>query len=142
MKEYCKPFVESEKVALFGDTRRLRLAEKRFNETGRSFYYIDPDFTTDAAKNYYSSYAETPKDADVAILDGKSEQVLEYLKQCKEAGLRKVWINFMSENDDIIKFCQENDLEMVRGHCINMYIGVKGISHAVHRFFARLFGKY
>ena len=42
----------------------------------------------------------------------------EIVKICKELGITKVWMQPGSESDTAIKFCEDNDIEVVHGVCV------------------------
>jgi uncharacterized protein len=58
------------------------------------------------------------KKIDVVIFIVKPKITQEILKEVKQFGINKVWMQPGSENDNAINFCKENNIEVIYNMCI------------------------
>ena len=70
-----------------------------------------------------------PSTAGAAVLDDAAEM-----------GLTRIWLQQGSQSDELLAHAASLGLEPVHGRCILMYAQPVGSFHAVHRFFAGVFG--
>jgi uncharacterized protein len=64
------------------------------------------------------------------------------VKEAKELGINKIWMQQGSESPNAIKFCQDNNIDLVHGECIMMFSEPVNSIHKFHRGVFKLFGKY
>jgi len=95
---------------------------KEIKDAGFEVYPINPKYDKiDGDKcfpdlNSLIEFLNKKPDFVVTIVPPKiTEKVVE---QCKEFGIDKVWMQPGSESEKAIKFCEENDIEVVYGTCI------------------------
>jgi predicted CoA-binding protein len=86
------------------------------------------------------SLAELPKKVGGLILVVPPQQTEKLVREAKEAGIDRVWIQQGAESPDAIQFCAENGIDAVHGECIMMFAQPTGI-HRFHRWLNGVFGK-
>ena len=64
--------------------------------------------------------ADIPVKADVVDFVVPPRATGEILKQCKELGLVRIWLQPGSESDTAITYCDENNLKVVHSVCVMM----------------------
>lgn len=64
------------------------------------------------------------------------------LRDAAAAGIRLVWMQQGASSPELLALARELGLETVSKKCIMMYAPPVGSIHGVHRFFAKLFGRY
>lgn len=64
------------------------------------------------------------------------------VKEAKELGINKIWMQQGSESKAAIDFCIENKIDYVSGECIMMFSEPVQSIHRFHRAIWKLIGKY
>jgi predicted CoA-binding protein len=64
------------------------------------------------------------------------------VREAKELGINKIWMQQGSESLNAIKFCNDNNIDVVHGECIMMFSEPVNSIHKFHRGLWKLFGKY
>jgi hypothetical protein len=70
---------------------------------------------------------------------GETEIVVQ---QAKELGIKNIWMQQGSQSNSAIEFCKENDINVVDGECIMMFVEPVKSLHSFHRWINKLVGKY
>ncbi len=116
-----------------------------FKELVRCGYQVFPiNHNADEVDGYkcYHSVVDLPDGIKALVLVTPPEQSLILMRQAADKGIRYYWLQQGSESHEVIEFGKANDLKIISGHCILMFLEpVKGI-HKVHRFFSKFFGFY
>lgn len=86
------------------------------------------------------SLAELPKKAGGLVLVVPPDQTETLVRQAKDAGIRRVWMQQGAESAEAIQYCEENGLHAVHGECIMMFAQPTGI-HRFHHWLNGVFGK-
>ena len=68
------------------------------------------------------------------------EQTEKLVRQAKEAGIQRVWMQQGAESPQAIAYCADNGIDAVHGECIMMFAQPKGI-HRFHRWLWSVLGK-
>ncbi len=71
-------------------------------------------------------------------------ETLAVLRDCVEAGIKKVWIRAGLKRLDpaIIAFCREHDLTLIVGECPFMFLPGTQLIHGFHGVINRMIGRY
>ena len=88
----------------------------------------------------YSSLADLPDGVGGLILVVPPAQTEMLVRQAKDAGIHRVWMQQGAESTEAIRFCNENGIDAVHGECIMMFAQPTGV-HRFHRWLNRVFGK-
>jgi predicted CoA-binding protein len=86
------------------------------------------------------SLAELPKKVGGLILVVPPEQTEKLVREAKEAGIERVWMQQGAESPEAIQFCAENGIDAVHGECIMMFAQPTGL-HRFHHWLWGVFGK-
>jgi len=65
----------------------------------------------------YRSLRELPEKPEVVDIVVPPEVTEEVVKECKELGLTRIWMQPGAESEEAIRYCQENGLQVVYGVC-------------------------
>lgn len=79
---------------------------------------INPNNEEILNKKAYATISEVLEDVDVIIMIVPPKISLQVLLQIKEKGINKVWFQPGSEDETVIKYCQDNGIEYIIGACI------------------------
>jgi predicted CoA-binding protein len=122
MQDVIKEFMAQKRFAVVGATDNpKKYGNKIFNnlkERGYEVYPVNPKLGELEGTRCYARLADMPVKVDVVdfvVPPGVTEEIL---RECKELGLSRVWLQPGSESEAAITFCHENDLKVVYGVCV------------------------
>jgi predicted CoA-binding protein len=91
---------------------------KDLKNAGYTVYPVNPKADKILGEKCYpslESLPETPQIVDLVIPQEVTNQIM---KVCKKLGIKKVWMQIVSESEIALKFCKENNIQVVHGVCI------------------------
>ena len=102
---------------------------------------INPNTTEIDGVACYSDVTSLPADVENLLVVTPKSQTTEIIKQAKEKGIKRVFIQQMSDNPEALNIAMEGGMELISKKCIFMFTEpVTGV-HKFHRFFMKMFGK-
>ena len=87
-------------------------------EAGYKVYAIHRDGGAIGEHKRYPDLASLPETPDVVNVVVPSVVTEGIVRECKERGITKVWMQPGSESRQAIDFCQENGIAVLHGVCI------------------------
>lgn len=87
------------------------------HDAGYVVYPVNPKGGTIEGIKVYPSLADLPEKpavVDIVVPPAVTEKVV---RQVKELGLTRVWMQPGSESEDAIRFCEENNIAVVHDAC-------------------------
>ncbi len=90
---------------------------KAVKESGYTVYPINQKYDKINGDACYPRLKELPKKPDVVITIVPPAVTEEIVKQCKELGIKKVWMQPGSESEEAISFCKENGIDVIYHVC-------------------------
>jgi predicted CoA-binding protein len=122
MQELIKEFMDQKRFAVVGATdnpeKYGNRIVKNLRDRGYEVYPVNPKLEEVEGLKCYPSIAEIPVRVDVVdfvVPPGATEVIL---KQCKDLGLDRIWLQPGSESEAAIAFCQDNNLKVVHSVCV------------------------
>jgi predicted CoA-binding protein len=91
---------------------------KDLKEAGYKVYPVNPNATEILGDKCYPDLKSLPMRPDVVNLVVPPEVTEAIVKNCKELGITKVWMQPGSESEKAIDFCNKNGIKVVYGDCI------------------------
>jgi len=88
----------------------------------------------------FPSLADLPLEAGGLVLVVPPPQTEHLVREARETGIARVWMQPGAESDDAIQFCGEHGIDVVFGECIMMHADPKGI-HKAHRWLRGVLGR-
>jgi len=85
---------------------------------GYTVYPVNSNADEILGDKCYASLESLPEIPQVVDLVVPPEATNEVVKVCKKLGIRKVWMQSGSESVTALKFCKENNIEVVYGVCV------------------------
>jgi predicted CoA-binding protein len=83
---------------------------------------------------------------DGALLLTNPSVTDEVVRECCDAGVRKVWMYRASGagavSRDAVEFCTKENMSVVEGECPFMFLPDSGFPHNVHAFCRKLIGRF
>ena len=86
------------------------------------------------------SLAALPKPVAGLVLVVPPAQTEQLVREARDAGISRIWMQQGAESTEAIRFCEENGIDVVHGECIMMFAQPTGI-HRFHRWINGVFGK-
>jgi uncharacterized protein len=81
-------------------------------------YPVNPRLQEVDCDKCYASLVEIPVKVDIVDFVVPPKATEEILKQCKELGLNRIWLQPGSESEIALAYCQENNLKVIHGICV------------------------
>jgi predicted CoA-binding protein len=100
---------------------------------------VHPDAHEVAGVPCYPSLARLPKKVGGLILVVPPQQTEKLVREAKDMGITRVWMQQGAESAAAITYCEENGIDAVHGECIMMFAQPTGI-HRFHHWLRGLFG--
>jgi predicted CoA-binding protein len=85
---------------------------------GYKVFPVNPSATEVLGDKCFASLEELPVKPDVVDVVVPPKVTEEIVKTCKKLGIKKVWMQPGSESDAAIKFCKNNNINVIHGMCI------------------------
>jgi hypothetical protein len=122
-EETIREFLNKENIyAVVGASKNPRKyghqVYKDLRSAGYEVYPVNPNAEQVLGDRCYPNLKELPRTPNVVDIVVPPQVTEEIVKICKELGITKVWMQPGSESDTAIKFCEDNDIEVVHGVCV------------------------
>ncbi len=89
----------------------------------------------------YPDLKSIPQKIDGALLVIPPAETEKVVVEAREINLKNIWMQTGAQSIKAIKFCEENDINVIHNECILMFAEpVKGF-HKFHRTVNKIFGK-
>jgi len=85
---------------------------------GYTVYPINPNVSEVSGDRCYPRLMSLPVLPDVVDIVVPPKITEETVKECKDLGIEKVWMQPGSESDEAIRFCRENSIKVLYGVCV------------------------
>jgi predicted CoA-binding protein len=114
---------------------------KELRGRGYAMHPVHPEAEEVDGVRCVSSLKDLPEGVGGLVLVVKPEQSEKLVREAKEAGITRVWMQQGAQSDAAVAYCREQDIDVVAGECVLMFSEpVKGI-HGFHRWLWKVFGK-
>jgi predicted CoA-binding protein len=124
MQELIKEFMAQKRFAVVGATdnpeKYGNQIVKNLKSRGYEVYPVNPRLKEVEGLTCYPTLADLPVTPDVVDFVVPPPATEEILKQCKELGLDRIWLQPGSESEKSINYCHENNLKVVHSVCVMM----------------------
>ena len=139
-------FLEPKELAISGVSRNPkkfgRVVYEHLLKRGFRIYPINPNADRIDGETCYRNVSSLPDHVDRLYIVAPRDQTSGILEEAARKGIRKVWIQQRSENDDAEQIALQNKIELVQKECIMKFAEPVTGPHAFHRFLNKLFGTY
>jgi len=144
-KTSVEAFVAQKTLALAGASRSGKkfgnsiLKELRQKEY--TVYPVHPEAETIDGVRCYRSFADLPEEVGGVLLVVKPEQTAQLVRDAKDAGIPRVWMQQGARSEEAVQFCRDNGIDVVQKECILMFTEPVNGVHSFHRWLWKVFGK-
>ncbi|HUV03160.1 MAG TPA: CoA-binding protein [Desulfobacteria bacterium] len=91
---------------------------KDLKEAGYVVYPVNPHIDDVLGDRCYPSLSDLPEKPDVVDTVVPPAVTEELVKECKELGIDKVWMQPGSESEKALTFCRRNKIHVVHDVCV------------------------
>ncbi len=124
MQDLVKDFLKQKRFAVVGSFRNeskyaYRIL-KTLKEKGYEVYPVNPSLREVDGLRCYPNIKEIPDSVDVVDIVTPPQITEKIVRECKEKGISKVWIQPGAESKTVIEFCKDNGIKVVFNLCIMM----------------------
>lgn len=138
-------FLSQRTMAVVGVSKKKNkfgsIACRELKAKGYTVFPVNPNIDDFEGDKCYHSLKELPEGAGGAVIVVPPAETGKVVREAAAAGIRRLWIQQGAESKDAINFCQENNIDVIHGHCILMFAAPTAFPHRAHRFIWRLLGK-
>ena len=122
MQDLIKEFMAQKSFAVVGATdnpeKYGHQIFKNLKSRGYEVYPVNPKLKELEGTRCYARLANIPIKVDVVDFVVPPEVTEEILRECKELGLSRIWLQPGSESEAAVAFCHENSLKVVHDVCV------------------------
>jgi predicted CoA-binding protein len=143
-------FLAQKRIAMVGMSREPRnISILLFEEMYRRGYDIvpvNPNTQEILGRRCFARVQDIQPPVDGALLMTTPEVTDAVVKDCAEAGIRRVWMyrggGKGAVSPQAVQFCEERGIEVVPGECPFMFWRDAAAVHRVHGFIQKITGHY
>lgn len=138
-------FLDSQPIALVGASRNPKKfghsAFKELREKGMNLIPVNPAADEILGQKSYPSIKMLPPEVESIIILTKKDQTAGVVREAKERGIKKIWIQQMTESKEAISELKDSGINFITGECILMHYKPHSI-HKFHGTLKKLIGRY
>jgi uncharacterized protein len=127
----------SEDKKKFGNIVYNTMKQKKF-----TVYPVNPKLSIIEGDTCYTSLRDLPEDVKSVVTVVPPQVVSSIIKDCVQKKIAAVWMQPGSESEEAISYALQNNITVVSGECILMFLEPVESFHAIHRWIKKLFGLY
>lgn len=139
-------FFSAKKYAIAGVSRNEHKTGTAFyrelSKKGMDVVGVSPHMQELDGKPCFATVGDLPDDVESLILAVKPEQGIDIIKAAHSKGINNVWIQQGAQSDEMIKYAEDNNMNVIYKECVMMYSDPVTSIHKFHRGINKLFGKY
>ena len=144
-KKVVEDFIAQKKIAVVGVSRKKtkfgNAIYKELKQKGYNVFPINPHMNTFEGDVCYPDLLSLPEKIDAVIINVPPAQTEKVIREAKQAGINKVWLQQGSQSDEAVKFCEENGIDCVSNECILMFAQPSAFMHRAHKWVWGILGK-
>ncbi len=122
MEVLVKDFLSQKSFAVVGSFRNeSKYAFKilrNLKKNGFTVYPVNPRLEEVDGLKCYKRVSDIPFTVDVADIVTPPQVTEKIVRECKDKGIYRVWIQPGAENEKVIEFCKENKVNVIYNLCV------------------------
>ena len=144
-KKVVEDFIAQKKIAVVGVSRKKtkfgNAIYKELKQKGYKVFPINPHINTFEGDTCYPDLLSLPEKVDAVVINVPPVQTEKVVREAKQAGINKVWLQQGSQSEEAVKFCEENGIDYVSNECILMFAQPSAFIHRAHKWIWGVLGK-
>lgn len=150
-KKLIEEFLSKKNIAVTGVSRNEKTGLgnamiKKFKVGGFTTFSVNPNADEIGGEKCYRNIKSIPEKIDAVFIANKPEHSLSIVKECREAGIDRVWFHRLaspgSGSPEAEKFCRENGIKVITHGCPMMFIGPVDFFHKCTKFILSVSGRF
>jgi predicted CoA-binding protein len=122
MENLVKDFLKQKSFAVIGSFRNeskyaFRILRK-LKKKGYEVYPVNPGLEAVDGLKCYKSVKDIPFTVDVANIVTPPKATEQIVRECKEKGVYRVWLQPGAESEEAINFCRQNKVSVIHNLCV------------------------
>jgi len=144
-KTLVEDFLSEQKIAVVGISRSKNkfgnAIYRELKKKGYTLFPVNPNMDEFEGDKCFSSLSSVPEQVDALIINIPPKNTKAIVEEAKTIGIHKIWMQQGSESEKAIKFCNDNNIEVVTGECILMFAEPAAFFHRAHRWVNKITGR-
>jgi len=144
-KKLVEEFLAQEKIAVVGVSRKKtkfgNAIYKELKQKGYNVFPVNLNMQTFEGDTCYPDLLSLPEIVDAVVINIPPAQAENVLREVKQAGINKVWLQQGSQSESAVKYCEENGIDCVSNECILMFAQPSAFIHRAHKWIWGVMGK-
>jgi uncharacterized protein len=144
-KKIVEDFLLQKKIAVVGVSRKKtkfgNAIYKELKQKGYNVFPVNPHINTFEGDICYPDLLSLPEKVDAVVINVSSLQTEKVVRDAKQAGINKLWLQQGSQSGEAVKFCEENGIDYVSNECILMFTQPSAFIHRAHKWVWGVLGK-
>jgi len=144
-KKTVEEFLAQKKIAVVGVSRKKtkfgNAIYRELKQKGYIVFPINPNIKEYDGVVCYPDLYSLPEKIDAVVINVPPVQAEKVVKEAKETGVNKVWLQQGSQSETAVKYCEENGIDFVSNECILMFAQPSAFIHRAHKWVWGVFGK-
>lgn len=145
-----REFLAQRRIALVGVSRNpkdfSRMLFREMCKRGYDMVPVNPAAGELERRRCFGRVQEIDPPAEGALVMTAPRDTERVVRDCAEAGVRRVWMHRGggqgAVNKEAAEFCHKNDIRLVEGYCPFMFLPATSFIHRVHGFVLKLLCRY
>ena len=122
MQNLVKDFLKQRRFAVVGsfknESKYAYKILRTLKEKGYEVYPVNPRLKEVEGLNCYPSVKDIPAVCDVADIVTPPAVTEKIVRECKEKGISRVWLQPGAESKEVIEYCKLNNIDVVYNLCV------------------------
>lgn len=146
MKPAIERFLQSPAIAVVGvSANRRKFGNVVFRELrsrGRTVFPVHRSLETVEGERCYRSVEELPGGVSGVVTVVPPSETEGIVEACAAKGITALWMQQGSDSPRAVARAAELGIQTIHGECLLMFLEPVKSVHGVHRWLAKLFGRY
>jgi predicted CoA-binding protein len=146
MNSAIEKIINSKKIAVVGVSQsKQKMGNgifKGLKENGYTVYPVHPSADMVEGEKAYPNLKALPEPVESIVIATSPKNVDGVIDEAIAVGIKNIWFQQGPNFSAAVKKAQDAGIETVSKKCILMYAPPVKSIHKVHRFFAKVFGRY
>jgi len=139
-------FLQQPEIAVVGVSRNKNKFGNTVYQTlkkkGKKVVPVNPHMIEYDGDKCYSDVETLPAHIKAVFVSTPPEITLKIAERAYHKGVKHMWLQQGSTNDEVIKYLEGKDVNYVSDRCIMMFAEPVGSFHKFHRFLSKITGNY
>ncbi len=137
-------FLAQKRIAFVGVSRDPKQfangVYRALKQRGYQLYPVNPHAEQLEGDRCYPAVSRLPESVEGVLVMVPPAAAEEVVRDCGEAGIRRVWLGNGAVSPEAVRYCRERDIAVVDGACPMMFAEPVGFGHRCHRFVLKISG--